>query len=109
MRTTFSCATATLGAAEARIRPAKAPKPSARRVILLMTMVSLIAQYEVALWPCRSANATTHTISFSDYPYGDSGPAPVAPMSAAGSDPEATASPRHVRFPPGNGHISVPR
>jgi hypothetical protein len=49
-----------------------------------MTMVSLIAQYEVALWPCRSANATTDIISFSDYSYGNSGPAPVAPMSAAG-------------------------
>src|SRR6267378_4633214 len=42
MRTTFSCPTAAPGAAEASATPAKAARPTMRRVVLLMVMFSVV-------------------------------------------------------------------
>src|SRR6266850_2244975 len=47
MRTTFSCPTAAPGAAEASATPAKAARPTMRRVVLLMAMFSVVGGWNV--------------------------------------------------------------
>src|SRR6267143_4843802 len=49
MRTTFSCPTAAPGVAEASATPAKAARPTMRRVVLLMAMFSVVGGWNVGI------------------------------------------------------------